>query len=321
VSKISTKYYLILILFFLSLYSNAQKWNLKYHYYSHNTPKELKKIFSQTSFKDSIQIINYLKTKRITAIKNAYLDLSIDSINFLNSKTAIAYLSLNKKYQYLKISFDEKDEYILRKTNSLYLKKHNKNIYNFSKENKTIANWLANNAYPFAKVYWDSLSFLGDSIKAHLKIDKGEYIVFDTLIINGNLKLNSRLIARYTSWISGQKFKKDILQSFQKKINDLVFAKMEKAPKMLIKNGKAILYVEINKKNSNRLDGILGILPNDKTSTSVMLTGELNIALQNIAKQAEDFNFNWKKQEVFSQELQINTTIPYLFYTLWGISS
>ena len=319
--KISIKYYLILILFFLSLLSNAQKWNLQYHFPTEKNKKEISSLFSQNSFKDSLQIIKYLNRKRISAIKNGYLALSIDSIIFSASKKASAYISINKKYQYLKISFDEKDREILQKTNSPYLKKRNRKINNIAQQNTTITDWLANNAYPLSQVYWDSLSFNGDSIKAHLKIEKGSYIVFDTLIIEGNIKLDSRLIGRYTSWITGQKFKKSVLLFFQKKINELPFAKMDKAPRMLIENGKALLYAKIDKKNSNRLDGILGILPNDKTSGSIMLTGEVNIALQNIAKQAETFNFNWKKQEPLSQELQINSMIPYLFYTNWGVSA
>jgi len=319
--KTSVKYYLLLLLSLSFLLSNAQKWNLQYHFYPNKIEKKINSLFSQTIFKDSTQIVKYLKQKKIIAIKNGYLALSIDSIKFSPSKIASAYISINQKYQYLQISFDEKNNDILRKSNTTYLKNYHKNIYNITKQNKKISDYLANNAYPFAQVYLDSLFFNNDTIKASLKIEKREYIVFDSLIIEGTLKINYNFIQRYTSWNTGEKFKRDVLLFFQKKINELPFAQMKEAPKLSIKNGKATLYVKIDKKNSNRLDGILGILPDNKITSKIMLTGELNIALQNIAKQGETFDFNWKKQEAFSQELQINARIPYLFNTNLGLSS
>lgn len=313
----------LIFLFISSFYFNAFGQQLQVNFHinsSNNLNYDTSKLFKKTVFKDSLVFKNYLKEQIVDLFQEGFVGVSVDSIRMIN-KHIDAYIFLGKSFNKLKISYHPAYEDVLRKVNSKYLSAKYLSFFDFEKENKKITDYLENNGFPYSKVFLDSILFVDDTVSAFLMIERGEKIYFDTLKIDGNLKVSQSFISGYSGIKIGKEFNLRTVSRLKKQIEDLEFAQPKGVITMVKNEDKIKVILPINKISNNRFDGILGILPNDKTTGKVLLTGEINLFVQNILRSAEEINFKWQKLESQSQKLHVDFKIPYIFNSNIGLSS
>ncbi len=307
---------IFILLFVSSLWSQNQV--LTYSF-SRKEPV-IEKLFSKTNFKDSSLIIQYLAKNIKSCYLEGFLEISVDSI-VSKSNVSKVYIYVGQQYEKLVVKYNNRYEAILREINSAYLSEQLLALNQIKFENKKIVSFLENNGYPFSKVELDSISFLDKTIYAKLSIERGEQILIDTIKVSGNLNISKSFLYGYTGLRPKTQFSLSKVEGIKKRINNLNFAKQSLETQIIYKDTEVKIIVPANSISNNRFDGILGILPNDKTTGKLVLTGELNIFLENILKSAEELNFKWQKMESSSQKLDIDFKIPYIFNTNLGLSA
>ena len=85
---------------------------------------------------------------------------------------------------------------------------------------------------------------------------------------------------------------------------------------------KAILFVYLDKKRSDRIDGIIGFAPNSQNNNEgLLLTGEVNLELNNLFRSGKRLGLHWKSFLQRSQKLETSVAIPYLLSTPLGVNA
>ncbi len=75
----------------------------------------------------------------------------------------------------------------------------------------------------------------------------------------------------------------------------------------------------LDKKRASQFDGILGIAPNDDVDGKLLITGDIKLKLLSAFNRGELIDFNWRKLEAKSQDLNFHFNFPFLFNTPFGI--
>ena len=312
------KILLILILISLTAFAIAQKNIIEYHYLDSIFLNKVESIFKKKNFSDSLSLMKYLqKTKEITLSKG-FIDFSIDSISY-NPPKANVFIHVGRLIDNYVISYDKNFEGILRKVNSAYLEIGIFDINTIELENQKIIKYLENNGYPKAMVKLDSIEITEHSLTAFLNINRGKQQLYGNVTVSGNFDVSNSFLYGYTDIRPGEAYNSEDVDNVRVSINDLDFASQNDEVQIKSDKNNLDIIIPANKKSNNRFDGILGILPNSETTGKLVLTGELNIFLQNILHSAEQINFQWQKLESTSQKLKIDFDIPYIFNTKLGL--
>ena len=315
-----SKFKQVIIVFLLtsiSLSLFAQKIEVSYLLSKEDV--KIQKIFSKTDFKDSLSLSIYLEERLPVCYEQGYLESSIDSIVW--AEETKVYIYVGQIYNKIDVRFDQKYEGMLRQINSAYLSQAQVNTEFINRENNKIISFLENNAYPFSKVQLDSVQITDNGVSAFLVIDRGERILYDSVRVVGDFKISNSFLYGYTGVKPGLNYNSKKVENVKKLINDLPFAQQSEETKIIYKDKKVNIEIPAKHLSNNRFDGILGILPNDKTTGELVLTGEINIFLQNMLRSAEELKFKWQKLESSSQELDIDFKVPYIFNTRLGLSA
>lgn len=272
-----------------------------------------KKLNYKKEFGNEETLHKELNKLYITLLNEGYLLASIDSIHKA-SKIHTAYLQIGSKYTWTKLSCAKEDLGIVAKLGygeQFFTKRPFKN-QELSRFMEKIVVYYENNGYPFTVVKLDSIHVEEANIKAHLIIQKNTFIKLDSLLTEGNAKINYKFLSRYFGIKNGMPYNEEAFRGVSKKLRQLPFLTERQAPVLRLTDKQNKLYLFLDKKNASQFDGIVGILPNDKGKT--VFTGDLKIKLVNtILRNGETFDINWRRLQTQTQDLKANIIYPYLF--------
>jgi len=273
----------------------------------------LKKIKYKTSHSSKTSITKELNLVYASLINEGFISASIDSVLY-DSLICTAYVFIGEKYKWTKLKHNKTDQALLSKlgyAEKLFSNKPFKNSELSTLIEKTLV-YCENNGYPFASVKLDSVEVKNSVISAKLSIDKNEFVKLDSLVVEGNGKINPKFLNRYLGIKNGMAYNEAAFKSVSKKIKQLPFLTEKKPPVLRLTDKQNKLYLFLDKKNASQFDGIVGILPNDKGKT--VFTGDVKIKLvNNILKNGETFDINWRRLQTQTQDLKAAIIYPYLF--------
>ena len=272
------------------------------------------------TFKDSSAVNFYLQNTKNKLISKGYISASIDSINFGDS--TFAYLNKGDKYTWGNVTFAEEFE-IIGKTQFQKSTKKNKEVNINEIENKIekTINYFENNGYPFCSIQFKNIEYDKGIVNCHIEIQKNKQIIIDSIIVKGNAKISPKYIQRYIEIKPTDLYNEKKIVAITKKINNLNFLNTNKESDVLFYEDKVKIILYVDKKPSSRFDGILGVIPRDKTSGRVLLTGELNLFLVNSFARAETIGFSWSKTDNETQKVDMIFDYPYVFNTILGVGA
>jgi outer membrane protein assembly factor BamA len=186
--------------------------------------------------------------------------------------------------------------------------------YKIENNARAILDYLQNIGYPFATIAPIDIqkNTATECIDIRWKIDKGPLISIDSLVIRSNDKIPIQYIINYCDIDAEDVYDESKLRALQLKLQEIPFLKILRAPEVLFHENKATVYIFCERKKSNYFNGIIGVRPDEKTD-KVNITGEIEIKLQNALNKGEDINLNWKRLQPQTQDLSINTRIPFIF--------
>ncbi len=221
----------------------------------------------------------------------------------------------------IKLYFLPQDYYILEKI-GLSEKRINKiTLYDYEPIAEKIVTYLENNGYPFAKVSLSTFFNNDSTLSYNVNIEKNKFVLIDSVVLKGNAKLRPSFLWPYLGLRKKTAYSEKKIQQIGKKISSLAFVTEIQQSGISFTEDKALLYLYLDKRKTNRFDGYIGLQPESSSNGKFSLIGNVSLTLQNVFRVGESISLSWHSSEKYSQFLSINTQFPYLFYTKFGISA
>lgn len=256
---------------------------------------------------------------------NAYLAATIDSA-LSDSFTQKVFITVGHQYQWAILRRGNVEEVMLEEVNVPLLRtiKKQKDRPIYYKEvrmlQEKLLRWCEDNGYPFASIALDSITIDGNRISASLKLQKNLLVKIDSVVNRGTAKISDKYLQSYLNIRNGSLYNESAIKRVSTRIRELAFVR-EKFPARVIfpsENAKLELFLE--KKRASQFDGIIGMMPNNRTGR-ILFTGDVRLRLLNSFNRGELIDFNWKRLQAATQELKSRFAFPFLFGSPFGIDA
>ncbi len=264
--------------------------------------------------KDSISMIKKIHLYRDERLKKGFWQ---DEYHIKKSKkdTLFIVVQSNQKLKWENLKIGNLPRNLADNINfkEKYFRDTDFNWKDWEKLSQKIIQYSQNNGSPFAQVFLDSTTIFDDKISAviHYKSEKAFY--FDSIKIKGNTKIEKWFLMTWLGIKAGQTYQHQKILQINRRIKEMPYLSLENNPVVNFRENLGTITLEINKKNANRFDGIIGILPNEEKQGQVLITGDVNITLKNIGQRGIGFAGRWQRLQTQAQWLELNYEHPLLF--------
>lgn len=267
-------------------------------------------------FQDSARIFSELQSVLQADIENGYALAGYDSIIY-DSVFVRAYYYKGEQYKWGQIKINSPD--ISKKlTGSLPDSLDRFDFISFFDATSRLLKEYADNGYPFAGMKLDSVKITGNFVNAVVNIDTGDKYVFDSIIVKGESKIKTYYIRKIIEIEKDGMFSMSKINKLERQLKSISFIEQSRPYQLAFADGKTDIILYLRNKNASRFSGLIGILPNNKTTGKLLVTGDINLYLLNSAGFGELFMFKWQKFESQSQNLKTEISVPYLFKSDFG---
>lgn len=268
---------------------------------------ELNKKIKSGSLLDQNELTNKFW---LELIDKGYLNSSIDSIknDSITKRTFISSGSQINLKDY-NLNYNSNNQFKFGDFKFNRLKK-----LNLSKLLRTIEDMLIDlnsNGYPFARINLSSSFLDTTSISINFNISEGPFIKIDSIFCPGIKEKDRSLVLKIIGLKHGDPFDKNKIQDISKNINSVNYINEIKPCEYEFVNGSVNLFTYNKIKNTNLINGIIGIQPDN--NGQIKLTGNVNMDLYNSIKMGEEFHLNWRRMFNASQFLSTSIELPFLF--------
>lgn len=269
----------------------------------------------QCSKLDSVKCQQTINTHLLELLSEGYTFANLDATSYRND-TCFAFIFKGSKYRIGKISLTKTQEAILEASG---VRNHlNKNLpIDSNSVNKYLRTLVAHQnkiGFPFARVAFDSVYFIQEKMYAKLKIDKGRYITFDSILQEGRMILNPNIAKRLLEIKRDRPYNHEKVLGVKAKLRNLSYAQQRIDPYVRFINDKAHLILTLDPRPASRFDFLVGVLPQVKEGIRKWnLTVDFTTELNNSFGLGEYSFVQLKRLQAENLELQLKSTIPYIF--------
>ncbi len=277
----------------------------------------------ETSFVDSLSMGSYLDSIQKTFIDKSYLAFSMDEPVEIDSLSYEIPYFVGRRYEMGLIEIDSTDGILLKELNFNRgeLSKLLDSAYR-KKISDRVLNYLSDHGYPFATVRLDNIELEDSIFQASLKIDRGRYVVFDTLEVYGNAKVKSTYLQSYFQIERSKPYNRSKLLDIPNSIKNLRFIGLRENPKIEFIDDKAVVKINTKKQRSSSFDFLIGLLRNNENGVDdYTITGEFTAELLNSLGAGESMFLQFRRLKPETQEVKIKVNYPYLFELPFGIDA
>lgn len=267
---------------------------------------------------------NQIKEIQFKAFESGFLGFSIDSLNEVDSTHFNAFYTMGEQWTWknvqLSTSGPQPPDYLTKKwKNKIITPKQ------FIKTIDATLLYFQNNGYPFAKAQLDSIQLNQQALSARLNIEPGKKVVWDTIKIEGNVKLRKYYLENYLGIKVGKSYSEETFIEIQAKLKELPFVKTIKKPQINFIEDKAQVVLFLKDKSANFINGVIGVLPNSNSTltgdnSKLVITGDVKLNLGNSFGFGEKIKINWKRIQTASQELSTSEELPFLLKSPFGLT-
>lgn len=171
---------------------------------------------------------------------------------------------------------------------------------------------LNNRGYPFASVQFTDWQLQENTLTATLNIRRNTFFTFDSVIIVGNLDVSRNFIYQYTGIEPGDPYNQALVDALPARMRQLGFAQLTKDPVIEFVGNQARVLIFAEARKTSRFDFILGVLPDNAITGRLVITGDIQLQLQNTFNQGESIQFQYNKLESSTKSLLAKVAYPYL---------
>ena len=279
--------------------------------------KQQKELLLTSTNSSFINLNAAIKNITTQLYQNAYLTAHIDSI-ISDSTTYFLHYHLGKQIKWANLTTKTIDEGILSKI-GFRDKIYNNRPFNQNQLKRffdKVISFYENHGYPFASIQLDSVEITNNNISANLSINKNQLYKIDSVAIKGNATVSDDYIKNYIRINDEDIYNEELIKKINTRIKEIPFVEEQNPSKVIFNEESAYVLLVLKKKQANRFNGILGIVP-DETG-KVRLNGDVKLNLINSFKRGEEISFNWRAMQNNSQDLKLSTAYPFLFNSPFG---
>ena len=264
-------------------------------------------------FKDSVEVSNFIRGKYREIYSLGYL---APKETLVKSTPDSLWLKVDpgEKFEWVALSQGNVAPVLMVKA-GVDLRRFTSRPFDYrqiSRLFETILRESENTGYPFASIKLDSLVRSGKGFSGALALESGPRIIFDSLKITGNTKTKPEFLSLFLQIESGQVFSQKKIDEGIRQIRGLPYLKWAGEPELSFQNEQATLYLPIADRKINSIDGIIGFLPNENDGGKLLVTGQFDIALFNVAGTGRNYELHWQRFNQLSQTLKIAGFEPLL---------
>ena len=279
--------------------------------------KQQKELLSTSTNSSFINLNAAIKNITTQLYQNAYLTAHIDSIT-TDSTAFMLHYHLGKQIKWANLTTKTIDEGILSKI-GFRDKIYNNRPFNQNQLKRffdKVISFYENHGYPFASIQLDSVEITNNNLSANLSINKNQLYKIDSVAIKGSATVSDDYIKNYIRINDEDIYNEELIKKINTRIKEIPFVEEQNPSKVIFNEESAYVLLVLKKKQANRFNGILGIVP-DETG-KVRLNGDIKLNLMNSFKRGEEISFNWRAMQNNSQDLKLSTAYPFLFNSPFG---
>lgn len=270
--------------------------------------------------KDSV-ILNQFANQILESLaEQGYLSVQIDSISETLHNGTI-YISAGNQFHWINLNSDSIEPYVLRaiKLKPTDFKNRVINLTKLNHLKQKLVEYYENTGFPFAISKLTNVKISGDSISASIIVLKNQLVVFDSILVKGNMKLSNSYLYNYLELKKNKVYCESDISKTDELLNNLSFVKTIKPSFVEFFENKYNLILYIENKKANRFDGVIGFMPNKNNNEKLSLSGDVTLNLNNAIGKGETLDLEWKKPAEYSQELSIDLEYPFIFNLPLGL--
>ena len=256
-------------------------------------------------------------TKTMAAKRTqGYLAASADSIHYA-ADTFYSFIELGRKYTHLTLTSHDLTGDLLPRSDNITLR-----LSEFDRLQKQIISTHENAGFPFVKVQLLEPEITGDTLSARLKIYPYIQFVYDSLVYIGNAPISKKYLSKYLQLEEGKLYSEQSIKEIDKNLRNLPLVKINASSQVIFFRGLVRVVLYIDDAVTDRVDGIVGLAPNsnNRSNNDLLITGEVNVELNNLFKSGKQLEIHWRNYLENSQKLDLGLTFPYLFNTKIGVN-
>lgn len=315
---------LVLIIYtFFSLEVMGQNLWLKIEGETISETSTLDSLNYQNQHSDFKSLTAEVDTIQNTLLKLGYIENESLGIEKINDSTFLANITLNQKYQNIEIFYDKTtfDTSIIKPIATKILDGYFEIPFNQIETSLNHINQkISEEGLPFAKLHLSDIQIKdSNTLQAKLSIQSAQKKrTIHNIVLRGYENFPKSFLKHYLKIKPGQVFNLPSIKNKTSQLANLNFAKELKSPEVLFSKDSTILYLYIEKTNSNTFDGFLGFGTNEDTN-KLEFDGYLNLNLSNNLNFGESFRLLYKSDENDQKTFEASATTPYLFNSPIGL--
>jgi outer membrane protein assembly factor BamA len=265
---------------------------------------------------DSASVSKEINQALLQLHAKEYLLASIDS-TWTKPDSVCVRLYIGERFRWINLRRGNVDEVILNHS-GFREKLYRDKPFSYSElatQEDNVLTYCENQGFPFATIRLDSISITPQGIQASLFLEKGTYIRFDTIHLEGSVSLKKRFLYAIIRAHPGQPYSQVKLDKAQQQLRQFPYLSLSQPYSVLFKNDRAYPVFYAQSRRANEIDGIIGFQPNEQTSNKLLVTGELNLKIRNLLSSGKNFFLRWQQIKPGSPRLNFTYEHPYFLGT------
>lgn len=256
----------------------------------------------------------------ITLYQQAYLAAHYDSL-VGDSLHLTAYVNPGQQHRWAELKPGNVDEGILSEIG--YREKLYRNrplrYRDVARLQEKLLGWCDENGYPFASVRLDSVHIAEDfRMSATLHLEKNLFLKIDSIQIRGKLRISPTFFYSIIGIKPGDVYDETKLKRVSARLREQAFLRESKPFVILFTEKYVRITFFLEKRRASQFNGIIGLLPDEETG-KLLLTGDVQLRLQNSFGRGELIDLNWRRLQEQTQDLKAHFNYPFLLRTPFGI--
>jgi hypothetical protein len=312
----NTKFWCFALLFLSFSFVFAQKkFFLKV---KNNENKMVQKSDFESFYLDSIVLKNTLVDWQKKQFEKGFLLSNVDKIERKDSTFEVS-LFIGERYEWARLSGGNIPNNELEKIGfrERLFSRNALSIKELSFWFEKILTYEENNGFPFSNLRLDSVIINEQGkISARLNLNRGKKILFGEIELDDDsTQMSMTYLQHYLDIFPEQVFDKSKFSNIRNRLRELSFLSLENEPYITFEGNKAIVHLFLKKKPASRFDALLGVLPETDALSGkqkFVLTGTLNLDIQNALNRGERILVDFQRFKASEQQLKVLANYPFI---------
>ncbi|MEN8249140.1 MAG: BamA/TamA family outer membrane protein [Bacteroidota bacterium] len=307
---------IVLLILILATDLFAQEKDYKIEYVNSKN----KELNLETGRADSSTFILKINSIKNQLLSKSYLLANIDEVH-MDSSLQYAKINVGDKFLWQAMGIENIPEVMLSKAG--YRKTDFEDTDFSEKEFNRLINKLlseaSNNGYPYASFKLKDISIQDNKLNAVLNYDAGPVIYFDSLTVRPENFIKARFLESYLDVKEGDLFTLKSANKIYNAFSLLPYCKLSDSVQISFQNNLCNINLQVDPVKANKIDALIGFLPDQEEGKGFLLSGFVNLHLHNLFKSGKELSFVWRKFQKESQTLKLNYNHPNLFRSPMGV--